>query len=58
MINLYIYINNFFFSSVESARQNFRAHSTPVTADRYVVANGHYGRACAKKPGLSHNTTL
>jgi len=29
---------------------------TTVTADRYVVANSHYGRAYTEKPGPSHNT--
>jgi len=29
---------------------------TPITADRYVIANSHYGRACVEKPGPSHNT--
>jgi len=29
---------------------------TPITADGYVVANSHYGRACAEKPDPSHNT--
>jgi len=54
-IYIYVYINNFFLS-VGSVYQNFRTHSTtPVTADRYVIANGHYDRTCAEKPSPSHN---
>jgi len=58
IIYIYIYINNIFsFYYPLSLPTTFALIAlTSITADRYVVANGHYGRTCAEKPGPFHNT--